>query len=130
MNAKLMKLPGPDHPISISLEKSRVRVSLSGRVIAETQAALGLSEASYPLVLYIPRKDADMSQLERTAHSTFCPYKGECSYFSIPLGGDRSINAVWSYEQPYPSVMQIQDHLAFYASRVDSIERFDSDQHS
>jgi uncharacterized protein (DUF427 family) len=123
MNAKLMKTPGPDHPIAITLEKSRVRVSLGGRVIAETVSALALREASYPMVLYIPRKDADMALLERTAHSSFCPYKGDCSYFSIPLGGDRSINAVWSYEHPYPSVVEIQNHLAFYASRVDSIEQ-------
>jgi uncharacterized protein (DUF427 family) len=124
MNAKLMKIPGPDHPIAITLEKSRVRVALSGRVIAETHTALGLREASYPMVLYIPRQDADMSLLERTAHSTYCPYKGECTYFSIPLGGDRSINAVWSYEHPYPAVIEIQNHLAFYGSRVDSIEPF------
>jgi len=63
-----------------------------------------------------------MTQLERTSHSTYCPYKGECSYFSLPAGGARSVNSVWSYEQPYESVVAIRDHLAFYPDRVDSIE--------
>jgi uncharacterized protein (DUF427 family) len=64
----------------------------------------------------------DMALLERTEHATYCPYKGDCSYFSVPLGGDRSKNAVWTYEVPYPAVTLIKDHLAFYADRVDAIE--------
>jgi len=80
-----------------------------------------LREATYPAVIYIPREDADMSLLVRTEHTTYCPYKGECSYYSVPLGGEKSVNAVWTYEKPYPAVAQIQGHLAFYANRVDSL---------
>ncbi len=82
----------------------RVVVTLAGRTIADTREALALREANYPAVFYIPRKDVDMALLERTDHSTYCPYKGEVSYFSIPLGGARGANAVWSYEAPYASV--------------------------
>ena len=114
--------PGPDHPITVSENLSRVVVKVGARVIADTRAAVSLREASYPPVQYIPREDVDMSQLEKTDHATYCPYKGDCSYYSIPAGGDRSKNAVWSYENPYPAVIQIKDHLAFYPSRVDSIE--------
>jgi len=121
MNARPRKIPGPDHRIAIEPCALRVVVSLAGRVIADTRAALTLNEASYPAVYYIPRKDADMSLLQRTAHTTYCPYKGDCSYYSIPLGGEKSKNAVWSYEAPYESVAQIKDHLAFYRDRVDSI---------
>jgi uncharacterized protein (DUF427 family) len=121
MNARPRKIPGPDHRIAIAPCALRVVVSLAGRVIADTRAALTLNEASYPAVYYIPRKDADMSMLQRTAHTTYCPYKGDCSYYSIPLGGEKSKNAVWSYEAPYESVAQIKDHLAFYRDRVDSI---------
>jgi uncharacterized protein (DUF427 family) len=121
MNTKAMKIPGPDHPIVIQPNKLRVVVKVAGRVIADTRHALDLLEASYAGVLYIPRKDADMSLLERTQHSTYCPYKGECSYFSIPAGGERSRNAVWSYEAPYDAVIEIKNHLAFYRDRVDSI---------
>ena len=85
------------------------------------QFALLLREAQYPPVLYIPRADADMALLERTNHSTYCPYKGDCSYYSIPIGGSKSINAVWTYEDPYAAVAQIKGHLAFYRDRVDSI---------
>jgi uncharacterized protein (DUF427 family) len=122
LNTRPEKIPGPDHPISLARNERRVVVKVAGQVIADTRAALRLQEASYPAVLYIPRADVDMSQLQRTEHTTYCPYKGDCSYYSIPSGGARSINAVWSYEKPYASVANINQHLAFYPSRVDSVE--------
>ena len=97
-------------------------VTVAGRVIADTRHALALREADYPPVLYIPREDADMAQLAHTDHVTYCPYKGDCAYFSIPAGGPRAVNAVWSYEQPYQAVEAIRNHLAFYPDRVDSLE--------
>jgi uncharacterized protein (DUF427 family) len=122
MNTRSEKIPGPDHPISITPSQRRVVVKVAGQVIADSKSALRLQEASYPAVLYIPRADVDMANLQRTEHSSYCPYKGDCSYYSIPCGGGKAVNAVWSYEMPYASVSSIQDHLAFYASRVDSIE--------
>lgn len=122
MADKPVKTPGPDHPITVKPHVGRVRVTVGGRKIADTSAALELKEASYPAVFYIPRHDADMSLLERTDHSTYCPYKGEASYYSIPGGGARSVNAVWSYEHPHEAMKQIKDYLAFYPDRVDSIE--------
>ncbi len=121
MNAKSKKLPGPEHPISIETSTSRAVVRVAGVEIANSGNALILREANYPPVLYIPRIDADMSLLTRTDHSTYCPYKGDCSYYSIPLGGAKSANAVWTYEHPYAAVAQIQGHLAFYRERVDSL---------
>jgi uncharacterized protein (DUF427 family) len=117
-----MKLPGPDHPITIARNGGRVRVSFAGKTIAETANALTLKEASYPPVFYIPRADADMSALTPTAHHTHCPYKGDASYFTIAVGGRTAENAVWSYEQPFPAVAEIKEHLAFYPNRVDKIE--------
>ncbi len=118
---KPVKVPGPDHPITVAKSPSRVVITVAGRVIANTTNALSLLEAAYPEVLYIPREDVEMALLERTAHSTYCPYKGDCSYYSIPSGGERSVNAVWTYESPYQAVNTIKDHLAFYPDRVDSI---------
>jgi uncharacterized protein (DUF427 family) len=120
---KSIKLPGPDHPITIERNANRVLVTVSGRLVADTRGALTLCESNYPPVYYIPRKDVDMSLLDRTDHTTYCPYKGDCSYFSIPVGGSRSFNAVWTYEDPYESVKSIKDHLAFYPDRVDVIEQ-------
>jgi uncharacterized protein (DUF427 family) len=120
--AKPIKIPGADHPIAIAPNPSRVRVSVAGRVIADSREAMTLREGSYPAVQYIPRKDVDMALLERTDHATYCPYKGDCAYYSIPLGGLRSANAVWTYEQPFAAVAAIKDHLAFYPDRVDAIE--------
>ena len=121
MAARPIKVPGPDHPISIKANPLRVVVSVDGRTVADTREALTLREAVYAAVQYIPRKDVDMSLLERSAHATYCPYKGDCAYYSIPLGGERSVNAVWTYETPYAAVAQIKDHVAFYPDRVDAI---------
>src|SRR4051794_31489386 len=116
------KTPGPDHPITIEPNPNRVTVSAAGHVIADTRHALNLREATYPPVTYIPRKDVDMTLLHRTDHATYCPYKGDCAYFSIPAAGARAVNAVWTYEAPFPAVASIKDHLAFYPDRVDAIE--------
>jgi len=122
MNTKTVKIPGPDHPITITTTPKRVVVTVGGRVVADTRAALTLQEASYPAVHYVPRADVDMTLLERSAHATYCPYKGDCAYYSVPTGGERAANAVWTYEQPYDAVAAIRDHVAFYPDRVDSIE--------
>jgi len=118
---KTVKIPGPDHPITITPASKRVEVWLGQRVIASSTEALVLKEAAYPEVYYIPRKDVEMAALERTQHATYCPYKGDCAYYSIPAGGERSVNAVWTYEAPYAAVAAIKDHLAFYPDRVDAI---------
>jgi uncharacterized protein (DUF427 family) len=121
MKTKQIEIPGPDHPISIQRNPARVVVSVAGHVVADTRSALTLREADYSPVQYIPREDVDLSQLERTDHATYCPYKGDCGYYSIPAGGRKSVNAVWSYEDPYPAVAQIKGHVAFYPERVDEI---------
>ncbi len=99
-----------------------MRVVVAGQVVADTRAALTLRESDYPAVQYVPRDDVDMSLLERTGNQTYCPYKGEAAYFSIPIGGERSVNAVWTYETPYDAVAQIKDYVAFYPDRIDAIE--------
>jgi uncharacterized protein (DUF427 family) len=119
---KEVKIPGPDHPITISPVGGNVRVMVAGRVVAESARALRLEENGYAPVYYLPRRDAEMSLLVRTTHYTYCPYKGDCAYYSIPISGAKSEYAVWTYEKPYEAVASIQDHLAFYPSRVDAIE--------
>jgi len=122
MTSKPVKIPGPDHPVTVTPTKGRVTVTVNGARIADSREALTLQEANYPAVQYIPRKDVDMTQLRRSAHQTYCPYKGDCAYYSIPAGGERSVDAVWTYEDPYAAVSAIREYLAFYPSRVDAIE--------
>lgn len=117
-----MTIPGPDHKITIVPTEGRVVVRAGGRIVADSRKALTLTEASYPPVQYIPRADVDMTLLVATDHATHCPYKGDARYFSIPAGGERAANAVWSYEQPHPAMAAIGGHVAFYSSRVDAIE--------
>lgn len=125
-STRTVKQPGPDHPITITPNPRRVVVTVAGRIVADTRRALTLQEASYPAVQYIPREDVDVSLLQRTDHATYCPYKGECAYYSIPVGGERTVNAVWTYENPYEAVAAIKAHLAFYPDRVDAIEQLDA----
>lgn len=118
MTSRPVRIPGPDHPIGITPAGGRVIVRDGDRLIVDTRHALRLKEASYPSVFYVPRDDADMAALSKTEHHTWCPYKGEASYFSLPGNSERAINAVWSYETPHDAVAAIRDHLAFYPERV------------
>jgi uncharacterized protein (DUF427 family) len=123
-----VKIPGPDHPIAIAENPRRVVVRAGGVAIADSRRALVLREASYPPVQYIPRDDVDMSRLERTAHRTTCPFKGDAAYFSILArepGQSAVENVAWSYETPHVAVAAIAGHLAFYPTRVDSVEEID-----
>jgi len=113
-----MKLPGPDHPITIAANPKRVRVSLGGVVIADSTNALTLKEASYPAVNYLPREDTNMALLSRTERVTHCPYKGYANYFSIVAYGKTVQNAIWTYETPFPAMTEISGHLAFYPDKV------------
>ena len=122
MADKPVLYPGPDHPITVTPTEGRVVVKVAGKVVADTRAALTLQESTYPAVQYIPLADVDTSLLEPTATQSYCPYKGDASYYSIPAGGDRSVDAIWEYKEPREAVAQIKEHIAFYPNRVDSIE--------
>ena len=121
MADKIVLQPGPDHPITVMANPNRVVVSVAGRVVANTERALVLQESTYPAVQYIPLADVDQTLLERTDNSTYCPFKGDASYYSITVGGERSVDAIWTYQDPYAAVSEIKDHVAFYPDRVDAI---------
>jgi uncharacterized protein (DUF427 family) len=122
MTDKPIKQPGPDHPITIESNPARIVVSIAGQVLADTQNALTLREADYPPVQYIPLEDVDRSLIQETDHASYCPFKGDAGYYSIPAGGERSINAIWTYRNPHAAVAEIKDHVAFYPDRVDAID--------
>ena len=117
-----MKIPGPDHPITITPAVRSWRVRFNGRIIADSVKALVLQEASYPPVIYFPRPDVTMDVLSRTERSTHCPYKGDAAYFTVSVDGQVAPNVIWSYETPFPAMAGIASHLAFYADRVDVYE--------
>jgi uncharacterized protein (DUF427 family) len=126
MTSRPVLAPGPNHPIKIERNPNRVQVRSANTVIADTTDALTLREANYPPVQYIPRADIDMAQLKRSAHATYCPYKGDAAYFDIVALGDKGAKAVWTYEQPYPAVAEIAGHLAFYPNIVSVTELTDA----
>jgi uncharacterized protein (DUF427 family) len=119
-----MATPNTNHPIAITPNPHRVRVVLGGFIVAETTRSLSLKEATLAPVTYIPRDYVQMDLLEKTDHSTHCPYKGDASYYTVTAGGLVRENAVWSYESPKPGVKEIAGYVAFYPNRVDAIEEF------
>jgi uncharacterized protein (DUF427 family) len=114
--------PSPNHPITVTPTPGRVVVTSGGKVVADTRAALTLQESTYPAVQYVPLTDVDQLLLERTATESYCPFKGEASYYSITSGGDKAVDAVWEYQKPHDAVAEIAGHIAFYPDRVDGIE--------
>jgi uncharacterized protein (DUF427 family) len=109
----------PEHEVTVAPFAGRVVVRAGGETIVDTREALALREASYPPVYYVPRKDARMERLKKTEHRSYCPFKGDASYFTIEGGAE---NAAWSYETPFDEVAAIREALAFYPKRVDAIE--------
>ncbi|MEU9688248.1 DUF427 domain-containing protein [Amycolatopsis japonica] len=122
MSDKKVLKPSADHPITVAPNEARVVVTIGGKVVADSANALTLREANYPPAQYIPRADVDFDLLERTDHSTYCPFKGDASYYSIRTGDGLAENAVWTYEAPHDAVAEIKDHVAFYPTKVDAIE--------
>jgi uncharacterized protein (DUF427 family) len=120
----VVKVAGPDHPITITAHPGRVRALYQGHEIADSADALVLKEATYPAVVYFPRQDVEMEALSRTDRDTYCPYKGHASYFTISRDATIAQNAVWSYETPHPGMGAITGHVAFYPNAV-TIEGLD-----
>jgi uncharacterized protein (DUF427 family) len=116
-----LKQPGPGHRITIEPNPGRVVVTVAGQTVADSTRALTLREGSLAPVQYIPLEDVEESLLQATDHTSYCPFKGDATYHSVPAGGERSVNSVWTYRDPYPAVAQIAGHVAFYPDRVDEI---------
>jgi len=117
--ARPVQTPGPDHPITVEATAARVVVRAAGGVVADTTRALTLREADYPAVQYIPLADVDEAALRPTDTRTYCPYKGDASYYTLVTAEGEVADAVWTYEKPYESVTEIADHVAFYPQHVD-----------
>ena len=121
MTAREPKIPGPDHPITIETTGGRVVARVGTHVVADSTRALTLREANYPPVQYIPLADVDQTLLASSETSTYCPYKGDASYYSITLPEGPLTDAIWTYREPYDSVAPIADHVAFYTDRVEVV---------
>jgi uncharacterized protein (DUF427 family) len=119
MTDKQVLVPGPDHPITVTPSEQRVTVTFGDRVIASTDQALVLQESTYPPAYYLPLGAVEADVLEPTSHATYCPYKGDASYYTLADGETVAENAVWSYVTPYESVSEIAGHVAFYPNQVE-----------
>ena len=113
-----IKTPGPDHPIIVEKNPERVVVRVGDQVVADTTAALALRESNYPAAQYIPLADVDPAFLKESDTSTYCPYKGDASYYSLVTGDGELTDVIWTYREPYPAVAEIVGHVAFYPDKV------------
>lgn len=117
--AREPKIPGPDHPITVEANGTHVVARVGGTVVAETSDALTLREASYPPAYYVPLADVDRAVLRPSDTTTYCPYKGEASYYSVETPDGEVTDAMWFYPQPYDAVGDIAEHVAFYTDRLE-----------
>lgn len=118
-DTRVHKTPGPDHPITVERSPCHVVVRSGSVVIAETNRALEMREAAYPTVFYVPFDDVEQRHLPQSEHHTWCPYKGEASYFDIINIDETDLfDAIWYYEDPFPAVADIKGRVAFYTDRV------------
>ena len=111
----------PEHRVEVQPHHLRVRVGFAGVTVADSARSLRVLESRHDPVVYVPREDVRQELLERTEHSTFCPFKGRASYYSIRVGDRVAENAIWSYEDPYDEVAPLRGCMAFYLDRVDSL---------
>lgn len=111
----------PNHVVATAPFDGAVRIEFGGETIAETRRALSLEETNHPTAFYIPRDDVRMDLATQTDHATYCPFKGEASYYSFKVGDAEAVNAAWSYEAPYDECADLKDYLAFYPARVDAV---------
>ncbi|HEY0812957.1 MAG TPA: DUF427 domain-containing protein [Pseudonocardia sp.] len=117
---RTVKIPDATHPITVRPTDARVRVTVDGQQVADTQRALSLAESNYPVVQYIPLADVDTTVLRPSDTTTYCPYKGDASYYSVQTSdGATHDDVIWTYEHPYAAVAQIEGHVAFYADRAE-----------
>jgi uncharacterized protein (DUF427 family) len=115
----VVKVPGPDHPITLTGHEGRIQALYNGHLIADSADVIWLKEASYKPVAYFPRDDVEMGFLARTGLDTYCPYKGHASYFTVNMDGHIAESAVWTYETPHPAMELIRNRLAFYPNHVE-----------
>ena len=118
MSASAPLIPGPDHPITIETSSAHVVVKAGASVVADSSNALTLHEANYPPVYYVPLADVDSELLESSDTTSYCPYKGEASHYSVRTGDGIVEDAIWFYDEPYAAVSEIVGHVAFYPDRV------------
>jgi uncharacterized protein (DUF427 family) len=118
--SRAVLLPNDEHPITVEPTGNRVVVRVGGKVVADSRNALTLQESTYPAVQYIPMADVDQTVLRPTETSTYCPFKGDASYYSVETPDGQTVDdVIWTYEKPHPAMAEIAGHVAFYADRAD-----------
>jgi uncharacterized protein (DUF427 family) len=122
MTDKPVREPSADHPITVEPTGRHVEVRVNGEVVAESDEALTLRESTYPAVQYIPMRDVAQNVLKPSSTTTYCPYKGDASYYSVASSsGDTVTDVIWTYQQPFPAVADIAGHVAFYPDKAEVV---------
>ncbi|MBW2267604.1 MAG: DUF427 domain-containing protein [Deltaproteobacteria bacterium] len=107
----------PDYEVALDSNPARVRVTFHGEVVVDSSRTLVVRETGHTAVVYFPREDVRFEWLERSDNETFCPFKGEASYWNLRVREHSEANAVWSYEDPFEQVAGLAGYLAFLPDR-------------
>jgi uncharacterized protein (DUF427 family) len=117
----------PFHRVDVLRTDRPLRIEIDGEVVAETSRARLLFETRLPTRFYVPREDV-LATLEPSDQRSYCPYKGQASYWSVEVGDRRYQDVAWSYEDPLPDLPTVTGLIAFWNERVDIV--FDGERHS
>ena len=108
----------PDYEVVLEANPEFARASLDGEVIAASAQSVILRETRHAPVIYFPREDVRWERLEATDHTSFCPFKGDASYWTVRSAERVEENAVWGYADPFPEVAELANYVAFYGDRI------------
>jgi len=119
-------IDGPRHRLLLHPFPRRVRARFAGEVVLDSTRGALLHESNILPRLYVPLADVRADLLERTDHSTHCPFKGDASYWSVRVGDRVAENAVWTYEEPIEEASWLRGLVSVYPERMDAW--FDEDE--
>jgi uncharacterized protein (DUF427 family) len=106
----------PFHRIDVHHSSRHIRISLDGKLLAESTSPVLLFETGLPMRIYLGPNDVKVP-LAPSAKRTLCPYKGTAIYWSLEGHPD----IAWTYDDPLPDVAPIKDRIAFFDEKVDVV---------
>jgi uncharacterized protein (DUF427 family) len=107
----------PNYQVDITPTADHVRILVGGQCVADSRRPLKVTETKHHPVWYLPLADVDADCIEATDHSTFCPFKGHASYWTVSIGDQLLRNSLWAYQDPYLECEPLKDHVGFYVDR-------------
>ena len=108
----------PDYRVDLLPGDQSMTATFGTTVVAVSDRPLVVRETKHDPVIYFPLDDVRTEHFTATEHHTFCPFKGEASYWTLNIGKEIAENVMWSYPEPFPEVAGLKGYAAFYSDRI------------